>query len=131
MIILDTCALIFDSLNPEKLTSTAKKAILNAEKNNQLYCCDISLWEIAMLVQKKRVDPGTDVINFLKLILQARDIQVLNITLEIAALSVEHLEYTHFDPADRLIASSAMHYNASLVTADKKLRVLKTLSIIW
>ena len=45
MIVLDTCALIFDALFPEKLTLPAKKTIQTAEKKHQLFfitslfCC--------------------------------------------------------------------------------------------
>ncbi len=131
MIILDTCALIFDALTPKKLTSVAKKAIANAEKKEQLFCCDISLWEIAMLVHKKRLDPGTDTQTFLRLLLQARCIQVLPITLEIAAVSTTDSFCNHFDPADRLIAATALYHNASLVTCDKQLQDIPELSIIW
>lgn len=131
MIILDTCALIFDALTPEKLSAPAKKAILNAEKKHQLYCCDISLWEIAMLIQKKRLEVETEIQNFLKLMLEARSFQVLPITSEIADLSVMHTEFIHFDPADRLIAATAMYHDVDLVTCDKHLMQLKELSVIW
>lgn len=131
MIILDTCALIFDALTPEKLTSNAKKAIIHADKNNQLFCCDISLWEIAMLIQKKRLDPATDAESFMRLLFQARQLQLLSITLEIAVLSATCQAYKHFDSADRLIAASAMSHNAKLITSDKHLHNIQGLSIIW
>jgi len=98
MIILDTCALIFDALTPDKLSLAAEKAIISAEKKNCLFCCDISLWEVAMLIQKKRLVPGTDAQTFLQLTLQARQIQILNISLEIAVLSTTHPSFNHFDP---------------------------------
>jgi PIN domain nuclease of toxin-antitoxin system len=131
VILLDTCVLIFDALTPEKLTEKVKKTILNAEKKDQLFCCDISLWEIAMLIQKNRLDPGTDIQTFLRLVLQARNIQILPINLEIAALSTTYPGYNHFDPADRLIASTAMHYHAKLVTSDKKLQKINDLIVVW
>src|SRR3990167_3406103 len=102
MIVLDTCALIFDALTPAKLTKTATKAINQAEKKAQLFCADISLWEIAMLIQKGRLDPGTDTQTFLQTMLQARQIGVLPITLEIATLSTSDAKFNHFDPADRI-----------------------------
>ena len=86
MIILDTCTLIFDALTPEKLSTTAKKFITQAEKRDQLYCSDISLWEISMLIQKKRLSIEIDCLAFLQLILEARKIQVLEITPEIATI---------------------------------------------
>jgi PIN domain nuclease of toxin-antitoxin system len=130
MIVLDTCVLIFDALSPQKMTAAAKKAIVNAEAKGQLYCCDISLREIAMLIQKKRLDPGTDAETFLRLVLQARQLQVLNITLDIAVLSADS-SYNHYDPADRLIAATAIHHRAKLVTSDKRLRDIPNVSTIW
>lgn len=130
MIVLDTCVLVFDALFPEKLSDGAKKAIHNMEKKNQLCCSDISLWEIAMLIQKKRLDPGTDAQTFMRLMLDARGIEVLGITLEIATLSAS-ISANHFDPADRIIAATAMQYDVGLVTCDKKLQGIPELSIIW
>ncbi len=131
MILLDTCALVFDALSPKKLTATAKKAIISAEEKNQLFCSDISLWEIAMLVQKKRLEPGVDAQTFLDLLLQSRSIEVLPISTEIAVLSTTHSICDHSDPADRIIAATAIHYHASLVTSDKKLRDIPELRTIW
>lgn len=131
MIVIDTCVIIFDALAPEKLSSTAKKAIQKAEDKNQLCCSDISLWEIAMLIYKKRLDTGTDAKNFLDLIFRAREIQVLSINSEIAVLSTTLFSVKHFDPADRIIAATAKYHDASIVTSDKKIQQMDDLSIIW
>ena len=130
MIILDTCILIFDALTPEKLSKSAKKAISYAEEKKQLFCSDISLWEIAMFAQKKRLDLGTDVESFLNLMLKAKEIHVLSISVEIAVLS-SSFSANHFDPADRIIAATALHNNAKLITCDKKLLEIDQLSTIW
>ena len=121
-------ALIFDALQPEKL---AARAIKQAEDAGQLACSDISLWEIAMLVQKKRVNPGTDCQTFLQLILDARKIKVLPITSEIASISVSHAGFSHFDPADRIIAAAALHHKAKLVTSDRRMQAVPGLEIVW
>lgn len=131
MIVLDTCALIFDALTPERLTERAKKAIDEAELQKALYCCDISLWEIAMLIQKKRCDPGIETQSFLAIMLKARHIQVLSISVEIAAMACSQGLFHHGDPADRLIAATAMHHRAKLITADQQLAELSPLDIVW
>ncbi len=131
MIILDTCILIYDALSPHKLSAKANKAIQVGYEKKKLCCCDISLWEIAMLVTKGRIEPGVDIQAFLRLILQARQLEILNITVEIAALSTTYPSYKHFDPADRLIAATAMHYKADLVSCDKKLHEIPALSVVW
>jgi antitoxin ChpS len=73
-----------------------------------LACCDSSLWEVAMLVSKRRLNSGTDSQKFIQLILAARNIKVLPITAEIAARSTLPEFYPHDDPADRIIAASTI-----------------------
>lgn len=131
MLILDTCALIFDALTPERLSSKASTAIKQADKAGKLACADISLWEIAMLTTKGRIDPGTDPKTFIQLMLAARAIRVLPITPDIAAKSVLADFCPHGDPADRLIAATTMLHKARLVTSDKKLTTVNEIQIIW
>ncbi|HEY0720850.1 MAG TPA: type II toxin-antitoxin system VapC family toxin, partial [Gammaproteobacteria bacterium] len=121
MILLDTCVLIFDALTPERLSPAARDALVRGEADGKLACADISLWEIAMLVAKGRLDPGTDAATFCRLALDARGVQVLPITPEIAATSTQ-IELPHGDPADRLIAATAVTAGAVLLTCDEKLR---------
>lgn len=131
MLILDTCALIFDALTPERLSAKASAAIKQADKAGRLACADISLWEIAMLISKGRIDPGTDPKTFIQLVLAARAIKVQPVTPEIAAKSAQTNFCSHGDPADRLIAATAMLSKARLVTSDKKLADVSGLQIVW
>lgn len=131
MILLDTCAIIFDALTPERLTNRAKKALEEGEQEGTLACSDISLWEVAMLVQKGRLDPGTDYLTFMHTSLAARRVRVLPITPEIADLSATLASIQHQDPADRIIAATAVHHGAKLVTADEKLRDAARIPTLW
>lgn len=134
MLILDTCALIFDALTPDRLSAKAIAAIRQADQADQagsIACADISLWEIAMLASKGRIDPGTDPKTFIQLVLAARNIRVLHITPDIAAKSVQSGFCPHGDPADRLIAATALLHKARLVTADKQLATASGLQIVW
>jgi PIN domain nuclease of toxin-antitoxin system len=130
LILLDTCALIFDALTPERVSETARNILDQGEADGSLACCDISLWEIAMLVAKGRLDPGTDSATFIRLALDARGIRVLGITPEIARISAE-IDLPQADPADRLIAASAIEHSASLVTIDRRLRESSLVTTIW
>jgi len=131
LILLDTCALVFDALAPERLSAEALRAIEEDEENGSLSCCDISLWETAMLDAKGRLDPGTDALSFLKLVLASRVIRPLPITPEIAKISAIDVLFAHHDPADRIIAATALHYEKPLVTCDEALQTVKGLKIIW
>jgi PIN domain nuclease of toxin-antitoxin system len=130
VIVLDTHAIIFDALVPKRLSPRARKAIEAAAEERQIACSDISLWEIAMLVSRGRLDPAMDARQFLDDVITARSIQVLSITPEIAVLSQSDA-FAHGDPADRLIAATAQSFRASLVTSDERLRALKEVTTIW
>jgi PIN domain nuclease of toxin-antitoxin system len=54
---------------------------------------------------------------------------ILDDTCEIAALSVSL--GLHGDPADRLIAATAVHHGATLVTSDHRLRSAPGVQTIW
>lgn len=131
MIVLDTCVLIFDSLGPERLSKKALAALKKGENNSSLCCSDISLWEIAMLINKGRLHPGADPLTYIQLVLELRQVQVLPITPRIAYLSATLPEISHHDPADRLIAATAKEHRAKLVTSDQKLLGLKGIATIW
>ena len=83
-----------------------------------------------MLIARGRLDPGMDAGQFLEDLIAASRINVLPITPEIAILSQSD-EFSHGDPADRLIAATAMFHRARLVTSDAKLRKVKGLSTVW
>jgi PIN domain nuclease of toxin-antitoxin system len=130
LILLDTCVLIFDALTPERLSPAAVSALDRGEAEGTLVCADISLWEIAMLIAKGRLNPGTSTREFCRLVLDARGIRVLPITSEIATLSAE-LDLPQGDPADRLVAATCLDHGAVLVTVDRKLRAFEALKTLW
>ncbi len=130
VIVLDTHVLIQDAITPEKLSSRARSTIESGFKGGTLACADISLWEIAMLIARGRIDPKRDAREFVDKLIDARRLRVLPINAEISVLAQSHA-LEHGDPADRLIAATAQSHSASLVTADKKLRQFKSLTTIW
>ena len=130
MVVLDTNALIFDALQPKRLTARAVRTIETASTSGDIACSDISLWEIAMLVAKNRLDPGAELTQFLHDMIQARGLRVLPITPEIAALAQSE-EFAHGDPADRIIAATAMYHQEKLVSADARIRKLKAVEVVW
>ncbi len=131
MIAVDTHILIWDALSPSRLSAAAVDAMAAANQDGGIAVADISLWEIAMLLQKGRVQVATDCRTFLNLILQANQIRVQPITPQIAALSTECLSTINADPADRLIVATALAAGVPLVTADRNLRNSDEIKTIW
>ena len=129
MIVLDTCAIIWDALDSGKLTSRAKRALKRAE--GELVICDISIWEISMLIKKNRLVIDETTCAFLNLLLESRNYNVQTITPEIAALSVDFGPDISNDPADRLIAATSIVLDAPIITADQNMRSAKSLNPLW
>lgn len=130
MILLDTHAMIFDALTPERLGKAAQEAIDAGAERGELACCDISLWEVAMLIARGRLEPAIDPRPFIEDLLLARRIRVLPITPEVAVLA-QSKDFAHGDPADRLIAATALQQRCPLVTADRRLQDLPGVSTLW
>ena len=131
VILLDTCALIFDALTPKRLSKRAARTIEEGDKTNELFCSDISLWEIAMLIEKGRLSPGSATDDFLRSILDSRGIKTLPITPSIAYLSASYKYFEHNDPADRIIAATALSNKCPIITSDSLIKRIKGLNIIW
>ena len=129
MILLDTCAIILDALDTSKLSTEAKDAIELNER--ELIICDISIWEISMLIKRKRLVVDDTASGFINLLLQSRNYLVQEITPEIAELSVNFGSEINSDPADRLIAATSILRNAPIVTADQNLRTATMVETIW
>lgn len=128
MVVLDTHVLIQDVLEPRRLSARARRALDGTA--GPLAVSDISLWEIAMLIARKRIDPATDAAQFIDDIVDARALRVLPITPKIAVLAQSEA-FQHGDPADRLIAATAIAHGAQLVTADARLKQVRGLRVLW
>ena len=130
MIICDTHVLVFDALAPSRLSAKARRRLKEGEAAGQLACADISLWEIAMLIAKRRLQIDDESETFIQTLLDSRGYRVFPITAEIAALS-QAAEITGKDPADRLIASTALAAGAELLSADQAMKEIPGLKTVW
>ncbi len=131
MIVLDTHVLIWDALTPERLSEPARTAIAQANQSDGVIICDISVWEIALLLQKGRLQVQTDPLTFINLVLQANKARVQAITPFIAILATQFPAQINQDPADRLIAATTLAEHATLVTADRNLQAANLIPTLW
>lgn len=131
MIVLDTHVIIWDALQPERLSNLAQQAIAQANRTNGILICNISLWEIAMLMHKGRLKVDVDYRTFINLVLQANRYIIQPITPEIAEVATNLPEDVGRDPVDRLIVATTIVQNTSLVTADQYLQQARNISTLW
>jgi len=131
MIVADTHIIIWHALKPEMLSEKAHAAMEDAYQADGIICCDISLWEIAMLMQKGRLQVDTGYLEFIDLVLTSSRYVVKPITPEIAELSSTLFSSFNKDPADRIIAATSIVEKDDLVTADDFLRQNNETKTIW
>ena len=131
MIVADTHVIIWYALKPQRLSQTAHKALVDADQTDGIICCDISLWEIAMLMQKGRLQMDADYLEFINLVLTASQYVVKPISPEIAELSASLFPTVNKDPANKIIAATSIVEKADLVTADADLRHSGQVRTIW
>jgi PIN domain nuclease of toxin-antitoxin system len=131
-IICDTHVLLFWADAADRLPAKARAALDRGIQSSSLACSDISFWEIAMLFAHDRLNRQAGVAPeaYMRDIVCAMRLQVLPVTPEIAALSQSY-PLLHEDPADRLIAATALIHRALLLTADEKLRQTPNLVTLW
>lgn len=128
-IVLDTCALIWWSLDPEKLSSSAQEACQIMERDKNGLVASISIWEIAIKVKNKKLDLGVPLPIYVETLEQSDVLQIVAID-QILWLKSVFLEWHHRDPADRVIVSLAMQYQIPIITSDKIISEFYS-SVIW
>lgn len=132
MIVLDTHALIWWVNGSDDLSTSAKRAINKALRNDEeVIVSSITAWEIAMLISHGRLVLSMDVDTWLNEVAQIDGVSFLPIDNEIGVKSTILPGEFHKDPADRMIVATARKLSAPLVTADKKIRDYPHVKTIW
>jgi PIN domain nuclease of toxin-antitoxin system len=129
MILLDTQAVAWLALEPERLSAAADAAVAAASKEGGIAIADKTLWELAMMWSKKKMELDRPLGEFLLSVQQ--HCVVLPITAAIAERSVLFGKSFTGDPADQIIAATALVHGLALVTADKGIRKSGEVPCIW
>ena len=127
-IVLDTCALIWWSLDPDLLSESAKNLCDEMEQKKNGLVASISLWEIALKVKKGKLDLGIDFNIYINTLFQSDVLQIIPIDVDLWVDSV-NLDWEHRDPADRVVVALANQYQAQLITKDKIIKDFYTLTV--
>ncbi|MGA2059177.1 MAG: type II toxin-antitoxin system VapC family toxin [Thermoguttaceae bacterium] len=120
MIILDTHIWIWWVHNEKRLSKSQLEAI-EANQATGIGVSAISCWEVAKLVEYKRLVLPCLLIDWFKQALAYPGVRLLELTPEIAAESTQLPIPFHRDPADQIIVASARIHQCPLVTSDRRL----------
>ncbi len=128
-IIVDTHIFIWDLIASPKLTPDIK-SFLDRNADN-LYLCDITLWEVGMLVGKSKLNIQIPVNQFCKIGIKYRSYKMLSITPDIADKVAEFANDINKDPADRIITATTIVYDGILITQDRDLKKYSFVNTEW
>jgi PIN domain nuclease of toxin-antitoxin system len=132
MILLDTHALVWWVADAKRLPAKARRALEAAVKANEsVAVSSISLWEVAMLVARKRLTFTIDADTWISSVEALPFLTFVPVDNRIALRSVQLDGFPHGDPADRIIVATALGLGATLVTADRRVRAYKALATLW
>ncbi|HEY9798893.1 MAG TPA: type II toxin-antitoxin system VapC family toxin [Leptolyngbyaceae cyanobacterium] len=119
MILLDTHIWVWWVQNDSRLTKQQRQWLQDYESDG-LGVSILSCWEVAKLVEKKRLLLPLTIDKWLEVALAYPGVQLLNLSLSIVIDSTQ-LSGFHSDPFDQLIVATARFYNCPLLTADAKI----------
>ncbi|HEX2060613.1 MAG TPA: type II toxin-antitoxin system VapC family toxin, partial [Thermoanaerobaculia bacterium] len=91
----------------------------------------LTFWELAMLARKGRIALDAPPQVWLRDALDRSGTVTLDLSLEIATLAGTLPNDQMRDPADRIIAATAIHHRIALVTKDERIRESGVVPTIW
>ena len=120
MIVLDTHIWLWWVHGDERLTQTQREAIA-ANESDVIGVSAISCWEIAKLVEYKRLELPSSLEEWFQQALGYPGVQLLALSPEIAIESTRLPGEFHRDPADQMIVATARAYGCTLITSGEKI----------
>ena len=127
-LVLDTHVWIWQCMeNRNSFSEKASKAIQSA---SQKWISAISCWELAKLVEKKRISFSIPTLTWIRRSLNEFNIRVADLSPEIAVESTL-LRGFHSDPADQIIVATSRILGMPLVTSDQQILKFSEGETIW
>lgn len=132
MILLDTHALVWWVSEPKRIPAKARRALdANVKAGESIAVSSISIWEIAMLMDRGRLEVTVHPDAWINSIEALPFLAFIPVDNRIALRSVQLDGFSQRDPADRIIIATALGLGATVVTADSALRAYKPLITLW
>jgi PIN domain nuclease of toxin-antitoxin system len=119
--LLDTHAWVWWVDQDRRLGASAIAALDALPRDQRPFLADISLWEVAMLVERGRLELDLALADWLEAAAHPRTVQLVTVTPAIAAEVAALPERFHRDPADRLIVATSRVLNLPVVTHDRRI----------
>ena len=120
-LLLDTHVWVWLMLGENKFSQSFLSKLEWCVKQENILLSPISIWELSMLVDKRRIKLDMDCMDWVEQALQYPGMNLVPISPRIAVQSARLPNNCHGDPADRMLIATAREQNALLVTHDQKI----------
>jgi PIN domain nuclease of toxin-antitoxin system len=119
--LLDTHVWVWWMLGDPRLSASEREALDTLRPETRPHLCDISVWEVALLVELGRLVLEVSLEEWFSLAAAPATVQ-LHPILPACAVEMKRLPSSfHRDPADRLIVATARALKLPLATHDQKI----------
>ena len=125
-ILLDTSALLYWTVAPDRLTDKATQALEQAEV---ILLSAISIWEIGVKMKRGKLALPVTIEAYANRLETVNRVDILSVDVATWRQNLA-LNWDHRDPADRTIVATAMINKVPLVTSDREIREFYP-DIIW
>lgn len=128
--LLDTHVWYWLMETPEKIPGAVRK-IIGQKTSIPFGVSAISLWEIAKLEEKGKINFNIPLQRWMREALDPGFMKRLELDEQVAAESTRLPEEFHRDPADQMIVATARVHNLTLITADRKILSYRHVKTLW
>jgi len=127
-ILLDTHVWIWASV--DERTSLSARSVRVIKEAKRKWVSAISCWELAKLVERKRIGFSIPVLTWITRSFNEMDISIADLSPEIAVESTQ-LKGFHKDPADQIIVATSRVLGMPLLTSDRRILDFPDVETIW
>ena len=129
--LLDTHTWVWWYMNPQKLSRRVTKLIGDATRYDELLLSAISPWEFCKLLEKGRIAISCSPEDWLNAAFDLPKFRLVPLSPVLAYRSTVLPQPFHNDPADQIIAATALQENAVILTKDRNILEYEYVKSLW
>lgn len=129
--LLDTHTWVWWYMNPQKLSRQVTKLIGDTTRYDELLLSAISPWEFCKLLEKGRIAISCSPEDWLNAAFDLPKFRLVPLSPVLAYRSTVLPQPFHNDPADQIIAATALQENAVVLTKDRNILEYEYVKSLW